>query len=795
VVLAALTAGGSLGLTGAAASLAAAAITIGGSLLVGAMSPPPRLGAPQNESASALSSDPASRNPSAASLSGNVLAPAAPMPRAIGTMRVFPPLLCNPLIEVVGDDEYAEAVFGLVGPHELEDIRVGGTLIDSLTESTVEVVEGRPEDDVQSLVERQSHTNSSQTELRGHVLDETNQDRLADQVTPATSLPQPETFTSRKSPDEIWLNLAFPEGLLKGDDLSEVINVAVRIQMRIRGTDDFIKLPEIHFSMNAPSAFQKVIRLKWASFPAQPATPPTNQGPVYAFKATQAQSVSPSTTAWEADSYFSAGAGSNVLSAATAGSSNVLNVELQDDKVIFYLDEDVFPKGVYEIQITRSTPYESASFTPSNYQYGGTVLDHFAYRDSGGFSIIPVDHAQYRDRMVINRVSSIWNDNPVQTEGLSTISVRVHSRQLDNLSVLASGLVPVWDGSEWSGLEASQNPADHLYDVLTGSLGADPLPLEVVDTDSILEWRQHCIDNDLTVNAVAEGKRYTDVINMICSAGFGRIRNSEKWGVIIDRDRSSEEPVQIFTPRNMSNFSWTRAWGRRPTGLRATFANADDDFANDEIFVYDDPNNEDANRLEHIHYDGLVYEDDVAARARFDVDQSKARFTFYSGDADAESIICQRGDLVAVQHDILVKKAGFARIKEVLLDSGSPMQITGLVLDGTVPVFTTDDIYAVADVFAEENVFDLGQKTGVAIRLKDGGGDIIKEVTADDDGHTTEITFVTPFDDPGDIEEDCLVAAGPLGQEYKRLLIHAITAKNNIEATLTMVDEAPELFT
>ncbi|MCF2522352.1 hypothetical protein [Bradyrhizobium sp. G127] len=804
LVAAAVTGGAAAGLGGIfggltagsiGASVAGAAIGIGGALAIAALIPPPTLsGNTGAGAASAVSSS--STNPGAAALSGNLLSPGASMPRVVGTMRVFPPFLCNPLIEVVGDTEIGEAVYGLCGPHALADIRVGDTSIDTIAEVQSQTIEGKTGDYIQSMVTRQSFTLSPNAELSGHTLDETAQNKLADQANPSADIPQPQAVVSRKAPDELWINLQWPEGLFKADATTAKINQAVRVRIRLRGATDFINLPEVHFSQNQPGTFQKVIRLKWGAYPAFPNPAPADQGPVYVFKAVPGQdgvSVSPATAGWTAHGWFSNGIGNDVLSAATIRTSNVANTELHSDKAIFYLDPEVFPKGYYECDIVRSTGYDSSSFVPATYRYSGQVYDFFGYSISGGAAVLPMDHAQYHDRVLITRVSSIWNQNPVQTADFATISVKVHSRSLDQLSVLASGLVPDWNGSEWSGLAATSNPAPHFRDVMAGSLGNAPVPVSMINNDEIVRWRASCDANGYTCNAVIQGKNYIDVLNMIAGTGYATLRTNERWGVFEDMDTSAFAPRQIFTPRNMANFNWTRAFANRPTGIRAGYVDAGDNYNTDaSIIVYDDLSRQDADDLDQVSYDGLVLTDDVVKRARYDLAQSRLRMTFYQGDADLEAIACQRGDLIGVQHDILMRNAGFSRIKSIMRTGG---EVRGLVLDGSIPVNATPGIFTIAHLFAEDHIFLLGQRTGIAIRLPDGAGVLVKEVTGASNGDLTEIEFVAPVGETGDIlAPDCLVTAGPLGFAYKRLKVFGIEPKNALQATVTMVDEAPALW-
>jgi hypothetical protein len=808
LVAAAVSGGALAGLLGAAfasgsigAVVAGAAVGIAGSLAIAALVPPPTLAtplaAPETPTASAAqNASTSSTNPSAAALTGNILSPGTPMPRVVGTMRLYPPLLCNPLIEVVGDLEYAEAVFGLAGAHALTDGRVGDTAIASITEIEAEYVEGKPGDAVQTLVERQSFTADVSAELSKHLTDATTQYNLADQVSPAACVPQPQPGISRNAPDELWINFQWPEGLFHGDDTTIVMNQAVRVRFRRRGDTDWINAPEIHFSMNKAGAFQKVIRLVWDDFPAAPNTPPSNQGPVHAFKHVAGQNgttVTPATADWDAHASFSSGAGNDLLSTSTLATSHVLNTELFDDKVIFYLDAATFPQGTYEFEATASSAYKASDFTASSYQHGGSVKDFFNYYLSSGSYRIPQDPAPVHDRLVLTRVSSIWNDNPVQSTEFATMSIRVHSRSLQRFSILASGYVKDWDGTGWNTYTTTSNPAPQLRDAMAGPLCTYPIPASIILDDELADWRQECIDQGYTVNAVIEGKTQADVMTMIAAAGYARVRHNEKWGVFVDRDTSADTPAQIFSPRNMTNFQWTRAFAVNPSGIRANFVDASDNYNTaGELIVYADPSAADANRLSQVSYDGLVYPADIEKRAGYDLKQPKFRFAFYQGEIAIESIKTQRGDLVGVQHDTITRRAGAARIVEVVIAGGN---VTGLILDGTVPVATYAGISATAHLADVPHLADLGHKTGIAIRLKQDAGLLVKEITATENGNVTDVEFVTPFADPGaELAADCLASVGPLGTEYRRMKIFGVEPGRDLQATVTFVDEAPEIW-
>ena len=69
-------------------------------------------------------------------------------------------------------------------------------------------------------------------------------------------------------------------------------------------------------------------------------------------------------------------------------------------------------------------------------------------------------------------------------------------------------------------------------------------------------------------------------------------------------------------------------------------------------------------------------------------------------------------------------------------------------------------------------------------------------------GESATITLTTPFadtvqiigyDDSSD-EYGCLVVAGALNSEYRRMLVLSITPQKDLKASLVLVDEAQELL-
>src|SRR5690606_4742371 len=60
----------------------------------------------------------------------NRFAPYEPVPVIYGRRKVYPPYAAQPYTEIVGDDQYFNALFALgVGSHDIEEAKIGDTLL------------------------------------------------------------------------------------------------------------------------------------------------------------------------------------------------------------------------------------------------------------------------------------------------------------------------------------------------------------------------------------------------------------------------------------------------------------------------------------------------------------------------------------------------------------------------------------------------------------------------------------------------------------------------------------------
>lgn len=776
-----------------AARALAAGVGLIGSLAVRALSPPP---AEQAQGGAALPTQ------GVASASGNVLARGGTIPRVVGSYRVHPSFACFPRVRLDNGDTYAEAVYCLAGPHLLEDIKLGASFVEDMEDVEVETRAGWDDDTALTLVTAQSFTDAPNMALSAHRWGpEAGTDDewpLEDQATPANSLPVWHRVTSRPAPRTVELHFAFPSGLSIYEAAAPGALLPMRIRIRRRGNTTWRNLPEIMWFGATQEPMYRVVELRFYDPPAifPEIMPPENRDvAMFAWVETAGQSASPSTSAFEAHGNFDDASGGDYFGRSGPlasdswtfdASTRLRRFYFEEDRVVAWLDTDDYPLTVagepapYEIEIKRGAVFPEEHFDAAGgYEYRGAVRDFFHYRTDGGTHYaLRASENQFSD-VVLTQVVTVWPDDPpvAAGSGLALIAIRAKNRPISDLSVLASGYVPDWNGvDDWDDWTTTSNPAPHLRDVLAGALNRRALAAAQIDDAAILAWRTHCAAMGYEVNAILDGRSMADALALIASCGYGRPTKSETWGVAWDRDRSADMPVQMFNPRNMAGFSWSKAFADLPDHLVASYRDASQDFEEREIVVYADGVTAGTATLpESVDYVGLVTSAEVTARAEFDLRQARLRSTFYSGRVSVENIVCRRGDLVAVQHDTLALQAGFARIRSVVTDGGDPEMVTGLVLDSTIPAGD-------------------GSTYGMAIRQTDG--EVLVEAIAYPVEETDTIAFVTPFELPagGILAAGCLVSTGPLATEYRRMIVADIAPGEDMTAQLAFMDEAPNLW-
>ncbi|MFN7019893.1 MAG: host specificity factor TipJ family phage tail protein [Phycisphaerales bacterium] len=420
--------------------------------------------------------------------------------------------------------------------------------------------------------------------------------------------------------------------------------------------------------------------------------------------------------------------------------------------------------GQYDVRLTRLTPNSS----------GDRIYDQCAW----------------------TALRTIRGDDPVQVPGLARIALRIKATDqlngvIDSFNCLAEAVLPDWDASADSGAgawitRATRSPAAAYRAVLQGPANKRPLGDIRIALSPIQAWSEACREKGLEYNAVLDtpGTVY-ERLRDIAAAGLASPAMLDGLHSVI-RDVPQSVPVQHFTPRNSSGFRGTRRFPDLPHGFRVGILNERKRYERDEIVVLADgyqiagldafgaaaPTLPPATRLETIEFAGVTDPDQAWRLGRYHLAVGRLRPETYELATGAEHLVCTRGDLVLVSHDVPLWGLGSGRVLAVITDTGGA--IIGLQLD-------------------DEVVFEQGLDFRLRVRLADGASWVRDLSTPVQPGPAREVRFQPvsagePAPEPGD-----LWMFGRVGTESRECVVKSIAYDRDLGARLELVDAAPAI--
>jgi hypothetical protein len=391
-------------------------------------------------------------------------------------------------------------------------------------------------------------------------------------------------------------------------------------------------------------------------------------------------------------------------------------------------------------------------------------------------------HSRSINTTILTNIRSFINDNPIQFDQPLTITaLRIKASDqlsgiINSLNGIVTSYAPIWDGEKWTEEEyPTQNPAALYRLVLKHPANPRPRSDSQIDNQNLAEWYEFCEAHGFKFNMVRDAQSSVwNTLSDIASAGRASIslRNGT-WGVTWD---SLEKPlVQHITPRNSWGFESSKALYIRPHAFRVRFYNEENGYKEDERIVYADGYDKtNAEIYETVEFIGITSPDLAYRFARFHMAQLDLRPETYVLNMDFEHLVCQRGDLVRVSHDVPLWGIGAARIKSVVLDADDPSRMIGIELDDIVATDSTAQLVA---------RFRLETGESVVYNIQP----IIEP--------TTFIYFSEPIEGIDSPQDGDLVMIGEAGTETAELVVKSIERNDNFTAKLTLVDYSPSIYT
>ncbi len=247
------------------------------------------------------------------------------------------------------------------------------------------------------------------------------------------------------------------------------------------------------------------------------------------------------------------------------------------------------------------------------------------------------------------------------------------SGTVDDFNCIATGVVPVWNGSAWV-KQASNNPAFAFRDAFLGPAVGRNIDAGRLDDAAIIDWASAC-DAETPpreFNGVFDGvTSLFEAARSIAAAGRASLSTRDgKFSVV--RDTPDLAAVQTFTPRNHWDFSVSRSYSRLPHALKVKFRDRDGGYVESERIVYADGYSLDgaggtlvATEFEQLPLFGCTHKDQAYKDGRYHQAVAKLRPEKFTWSAQVDHLVCQRGDVVRLQHDAMLVGLGSGRITEI----------------------------------------------------------------------------------------------------------------------------------
>lgn len=765
---------GALGLSGSIFGISAARLLTGGVNLLGrlalnAIAPPPRPRYGMGRKEAPVYSIHSAQNR---------VEPFARVPKILGRHRFVPPLGAMPYTETIGGDQYLRMLFVWgYGPLEISELKIGETPLADFDGVEVQTRQGYLTDTPVTLYSNAVLQNDLQVLLRkstGYVV-----------------------RTSEADAEELSIDVTFARGLFKfGSGSSKrTATVEIEVQYAPSGSDDWSTAVEEFRTVGsqlallppAPTAYivndityiaSRVDRIVFdpaaahvkvvsgalhragldTGVPVMPLVPP---GFIALARVTRS-SVSPGIISAEAivdqrlplsgGAVFETEADFTVSATAVPDQIQVAAGKLKFSPLLVTAKQATtlrravsfkVPKGQYDVRLRRIT------------------------NDATSDSVF--------DECMWTALRTVRSTAPIKMQGLAVTALRIKATDqlngvIDRFNGVVQSLIPDWTGSAWV-VQPTSNPASIYRHVLQGVGNNRPLGDTRLDMQKIQAWHARCRQAGYAYDAVIN---YDTSVREVLqdAAALGRASPAiidGKWSVV--EDVAQSVAVQHFTPRNTFGFEAQKAFDEQPQALRVRFINRDKGWTADERLVFSDGHTEaTASHYETLELAGVTHADQAWKQGRYHLATAVLRPETYQFSADIEHLVCTRGDLVRLTHDVPMFGLASSRVKALQLNDAD--HVAAIVLD--------------AEILQEA-----GKSYSLRCRASSGASLVMAVQTIPGQNSTITLTTAVEPDQAPQIGD--LAMFGESGQESIALIVKSIEPQGDMTARLTCVDAAPEI--
>ena len=274
-------------------------------------------------------------------------------------------------------------------------------------------------------------------------------------------------------------------------------------------------------------------------------------------------------------------------------------------------------------------------------------------------------------------IKALPNNTYLAKTAIRLQSTNKANGNIDGINAIVRTICDNWNKTtgKWEPGKTTSNPASLFLYVLTHPANAYRVEYSEryskIDMLALQQWHEFCDSKNLRYNAVITGTQSVlDTLRDIAAAGLGSPNFIDgKWTVVVDKPR--DYVTQHFTTHNSWGFEAVKLLPRLPDAFRVTFSNEDKAYQPDETIIYNYPKNVNTAKVfEELNLPGVTNLAQAEFLAKWHLAQLKLRPERYTINTDFEYLVCNRGDLVRVTHDVPMWG----------MSSGRIIDITGSVL-------------------------------------------------------------------------------------------------------------------
>ena len=682
----ALTAAGAGSLVGTAAQGALAlGITMVGSMAINALFPPP-LEKNRNSSSTSRSA--------ALSITGqsNAATPYGVVQRVYGTYRVYPKVAARSYTLLEGDDQYLYSLYDFgYGPLDVQNIAIGETPVSMFNDIELNLIP--------------SFTSGDQLEIFQGQVDQINRNVALDYNIPFN-------FQTGPNTQAVMVDINFPVGLMfvSGNTSDrDPLTIEFSVEYKAATDIDYISFQQLRFSFNNNDG----ISLDIEAFYTLDIGPLHNkysgrstQWNGYDQGATVVQLVGQFTSPTIPDGWIIVIANQQytVVSSAIASptvTDVTLNRGLTSDVLTGRRRYNNFISDTIEV---KAFDNNSKLFRLTRRTLNPFSLSLFMFMPSDGVGIFDIkvtrtslqinDNNTYLDRAALRTTREITYQSPVNYPTPHTVlelKIRASDQLngvIDKLNAIATSILPTYNkvSQLWTDLPTN-NPAWIFVDILRGVANPKPIADNRIDLDSIADFATWC--DRPAPNAANEPYAQGDLVvdynttalelaQNVASIGRGSlmVRNG-LYSIAVDGQNLT--PVQLFSPNNSSSFSGSRQFLATPHGLKVRFVDPETNYQQGEVKVFADGFDDNtATKYENLELFGVTRSTQAWRDGRYFLAQGIKRQEEFKLTVDLENLVCERGDVVRVQHDVPIVGGVASRVRNTnaVTEGGSATEVT-----------------------------------------------------------------------------------------------------------------------